>query len=376
MSSAKEGDMSDRQMPTSVSSKVSLKDIAHELGISQTAVSFAINNRPGVSEETKKAVLRTAERMGWRPIYAAQALSSSRTMSIGFAPVFYRNSTQDEAFMLQFMTGVHSSLSTYGYSLLFRPLGSEKEEAEVYSDWGRRKRVDGVILINLRVDDSRPKLLKDLHIPAVLAGGPDENDDIPSLSIDDSATMGTILDHLYVKGHRRIAYLSGDPKLSYSVERVNTFRRFASEKHLDRVYVEYTDLSTTKAVEATQHLLTSDEPPTAFIYESEVLAVAGMRFLNEIFVSRERQALHSSQFDTNGVHYPQTLPAVVSFEDSFVCSNVYPSITAVHRDAGQYGAKVAGLLLKVLAGEKVSGNRKILTPHLVVRESTSLPNDL
>lgn len=49
-----------------------------------------------------------------------------------------------------------------------------------------------------------------------------------------------------------------------------------------------------------------------------------------------------------------------------------PSITAVHRDASLYGTKVANLLLKVLAGEPVAGNRKILTPKLIVRESTRM----
>lgn len=66
--------------------RVSLKDIADELGISQTAVSFAINDRPGVSAETKCKVKETAARMGWSPVYAAQALGSSKTMTVGFAP--------------------------------------------------------------------------------------------------------------------------------------------------------------------------------------------------------------------------------------------------------------------------------------------------
>ena len=53
---------------TSSMQRVSLKDIADELGISQTAVSFAINDRPGVSAETKRRVREAAAKMGWRPI--------------------------------------------------------------------------------------------------------------------------------------------------------------------------------------------------------------------------------------------------------------------------------------------------------------------
>lgn len=55
----------------SSASRFTLKDIADELGISQTAVSFAINDRPGVSAETKRRVKQLAARHGWSPVYAA-----------------------------------------------------------------------------------------------------------------------------------------------------------------------------------------------------------------------------------------------------------------------------------------------------------------
>ena len=151
--------------------RVSLKDIADELGISQTAVSFAINDRPGVSAETKRRVKEAAARLGWTPVYAAQALGSSKTMTIGFAPARSAQGLTDETFMLHFMAGVHTSLSPKGYGLLYRPCRSLNEEMSVYRDWASRKRVDGVILVDLRADDPRPKLLKELGVRAVLAGG-------------------------------------------------------------------------------------------------------------------------------------------------------------------------------------------------------------
>ena len=139
--------------------RVSLKDIADELGISQTAVSFAINDRPGVSEETKRRVKEAAAKLGWSPVYAAQALGSSKTMTVGFAPSRAEDGIQNDSFMMQFMAGIHQSLSRHGYGLLFRPCTSDKEAIAVYRDWARRKRVDGVILVDLYADDPRPQLL-------------------------------------------------------------------------------------------------------------------------------------------------------------------------------------------------------------------------
>ena len=351
---------------TSSMQRVSLKDIADELGISQTAVSFAINDRPGVSAETKRRVKEAAAKMGWRPIYAAQALGSSKTMTVGFAPSRSVQGLKEETFMLHFMAGAHESLSRQRYGLLYRPCSSTKEELDVYRDWASRKRVDGVILVDLKADDPRPKLLAELGLPAVLAGGPDPSNLVPSLSIDDSKTMGAILDHLLSRGYRRIAYISGDPMLDYSRDREMSFRKFAEINNLEFSSVSFTNFDPNAAVGETLRLLGELAAPTAFIYENEILAAASLHALAADCLNRDRK---SSDGDKR--LYPYSIPAIVSFEDSFVCEAVYP-ITSVHRDAGVYGTKVANLLLKVLAGEPVSGNRKILTPKLIVRDSTSL----
>lgn len=347
--------------------RVSLKDIADELGISQTAVSFAINDRPGVSQETKRRVQEAAAKLGWSPVYAAQALGSSKTMTIGFAPSRADDGISDESFMLHFMAGIHASLSRKGYGLLFRPCANEQEELGVYRDWGRRKRVDGVILVDLRENDPRPTLLQELNLPAVLAGGPDPSNIVPSLSIDDSGTMETILSHLKVLGHTRIAYLSGDKQLDYSRARAAALQAYAKEQ-FEHVWVEYTGFNPELAVELTQKLLAQKAPPTAFIYENETMASASLRALSEIVVQRRTRSSSTNP----RAFFPYSLPAIVSFEDSFICTSSYPSITAVHRDAGLYGTKIANLLIKKLHGEEVSGNRKILTPQLIVRESTRI----
>lgn len=342
-----------QQPPPPDRGRVSLKDIANELGISQTAVSFAINDKPGVSKKTKKRVKETAARLGWSPVYAAQALGSSRTMTVGFAPARSMDAFQTENFMLHFMAGIHASLSDKGYGLLFRPCASLDEELATYMDWSRRKRVDGVVLVDLLADDPRPALLRGLGMPAVLAGGPDPENNLPSLSIDDSRTMTTILKHLSKRGHTHIAYLSGDGNLDYSKARVSSFRLFARQHGLDSTDVEFTDFDPDRAADMTRRLSGGPNPFTAFIYENEILAAASLRSL----------------IQAGGEGTP--LPAIVSFEDSFICQSTCPTITSVHRDAGLYGTKVANLLLKIFQGAVVSGNRRILTPRLVIRESTA-----
>ncbi len=339
----------------SASRRPSLKDIAHMLGISQTAVSFAINGRPGVSQQTRDRVNEAIKRLGWTPVYAARALGSSRTMTVGFAVSRAIDDYQTEAFTLHFLAGIHLSLSDRGYSLLFKPCNSLSEEENIYRTWAKSKRVDGVVLTDLREHDPRPQLLAKLGLPAVLAGGPDPSHLVPSLSIDDGQTMKTVLTHLCARGYRRIAYLAGDPHLSYCEKRVQSFRSFFRVHPIDATWLEFTGFGEEQSVRIMQQLLALPHPPDAYVFETDAIASICVRTV-AAQLTPER--------------YPLAAPAAVSFEDSIVCRNSYPSITAVHRDAGQYGQKVANLLLKELSGHKVTGNRNILTPTLIVREST------
>ncbi|MCC2774423.1 hypothetical protein LK489_19450, partial [Phocaeicola vulgatus] len=80
---------------------------------------------------TKRRVKEAASKLGWSPVYAAQALGSSKTMTVGFAPARSSNGLRDEGFMLHFMTGLHESLSLKGYGLLYQPCSSVREELSV-----------------------------------------------------------------------------------------------------------------------------------------------------------------------------------------------------------------------------------------------------
>jgi DNA-binding LacI/PurR family transcriptional regulator len=350
------------------SKRVSLKDVADELGISQTAVSFAVNDKPGVSEATKRKVKEAARRMGWSPVYAAQALSSSRTMTVGFVPSRSGGKLQTESFMLHFMAGLHDSLSRKGYGILYRPAQSLQEELSIYRDWSKRKRVDGVVLVDLRTDDPRPQLLNELGIPSVLAGGPDSRELVPSLSIDESGTMDKILRHLIEVNRTRIVYFSGDRDLDYSKMRVAAFNELSTKYALDFSAVSYTNFDSESAAMQTCSMMGNEFAPNAFIYENETMAAASLRALERLSLS---PSVPGSLSTVEGQTFPNDLPAIVSFEDGFICTATYPSITAVHRDPGEYGKRVANLLIKRLAGESVFGNRRILQPQLIVRESTA-----
>src|SRR5699024_1994565 len=173
-----------------------LRDIAHRVGVSETAASFALNGKPGISEDVRRRIIEAAEDMSYRPSYAARLLSGASSQSVGLVLPSTATSVDSELFFMRLMMGMQTVLTRARFGLLTQTADNVDEELAVYEQWNADRRVDGVVLINLRADDPRPDGIGSMGLPAVLAGGPDPDDRIPSVSIDDEAAMQIVLEHV------------------------------------------------------------------------------------------------------------------------------------------------------------------------------------
>lgn len=327
-----------------------LKDLAARLGISETAASFALNGRPGVSEQTRKRVLALAEELQWSPNHAARTLSGIASMTVGFVLTRDVQEFGMESFYLRLLAGTQSVLSDHGYGLLFQMTHSVDEELVVVRRWSEERRVEGVIISDLRRGDPRPAYLRDLGLPAVLAGGPDPKRLLPCVTVDDGAAIRLLVDHLRKTGHRRLAYVSGPVELLHVNRRIAAFRR-AAAGILAAAGVVGTDYGDEQGMAAARRLLDVADRPDAVVFDNEVLAVAGLRALRGA-----------------GLSVPADI-SVASCEDSAVCTALQPSLTAVHRDPTVFGEAVAQKLLRLVHGEPDPVVEE-QQPRLVVREST------
>lgn len=321
--------------------------------MSETAVSFALNGRPGISDDTRARILNAVAELGFTPNYAARTLAGAGSSTIGLVVARAPESIGSEAFFLRLIAGIQSVLSARHYGLLFQVVPSVEEELDVYRRWSVDTRVDGVVLVDLHQEDPRPAVLRDLGMAAVLVGGPDPQGRLSSVSIDDAAAARLILDHLSALGHRRIAYVAGDPELEHVRQRSQAFMSYAGDADADVVVIP-TDFSTQAGTGAVAGQLARTEPPTAIVFENEVLAVAGVGVIKRW-----------------GLSVPDDV-AVVSFEDSVICSAMRPQITALHRQTYHYGSAVAEHLMRQVNGEQVASI--VLAPPVLVARGSSDPS--
>ncbi len=183
-------------------------DVARLAGVSKGAVSFALNGRPGVSEATRERVLQAAADLGWVPNAAAKALSDGRSHSIGLVINRPRHMHGIEPLIQHHLEGVQDELMSQETSLLIHVVQGHPAELATYREWAQGRRVDGLVVIDLRVDDDRPHALRSLDLPTVVLGDPRYADGVPCVWTDERAKdenprKGLRLDagHLSIQGH-------------------------------------------------------------------------------------------------------------------------------------------------------------------------------
>ncbi|MFM9371805.1 LacI family DNA-binding transcriptional regulator [Streptomyces sp. Da 82-17] len=346
-----------RSAKTTPARRPTIKDIARRAGVSESAVSFALNGRPGVSQGTRDRIHRVAEELGWQPNSAARALSGERAGCVGLVLARPAHTLGVESFFLQLVSGVQEVLASRKVALLFQVVEDIDAECELHRRWWAEKRVDGVLVVDPRAHDPRPALLASLGLPAVVIGAPAAGEEAEALSTvwaDDSAAMASVLAHLHGLGHRRVVHVAGLPGLAHTERRISSLRTEADRLGLADARSVTTDYSDAEGAEATRRILDEPEPPTAIIYDNDVMAVAGAS------VAAER-----------GISVPSEL-SIVAWDDSALCRVTHPRLTALVRDTSGFGRLAAQELIDRLDGGPVRSIQAEL-PHLEPRESTAPP---
>jgi DNA-binding LacI/PurR family transcriptional regulator len=337
-----------------VTRRVTIADVAKKAGLSKGAVSYALNGQPGVSESTRQRVLRLAVEMGWHPNSAAKALSGARAGAFGLVLARPARTLGVEPFFMKLISGMESAMASSQTALLLHVVPDHEAEIATYRRWWAERRVDGVFLIDLCLDDSRVPVLEELRLPAMVVGGPGHHGALPGVWIDDAGAMVMVVEYLAALRHRRIARIGGVPGMLHDEMRTSAFDGAAERLGLTWSTTIPTDYSPEAGAQATRRLLSAGDPPTAIIYDNDVMAVAGVSVAHEM-----------------GVEVPGDL-SIMAWDDSVLCEITHPPLTALSRDSTAYGRQAAENLLALLGGEVVTEVQDT-PPRLVVRGSTARP---
>lgn len=332
--------------------RITITDVAHAAGVSNSAVSYALNGRAGVSPSTRDHILEVARQLGWQPNHAAQSLSASHSRNIGLILDGDPSLIGVEPYFMKLIGGITQECEKADYSLILRHAPSAADEPPIIREWIASNAIDGLILTNIEVNDSRLSLLTEYpEFPVVAVAEKDMASRLPVVWSEGATISDDIVDLLAALGHRVIARVSGPAHLSHTQQRDEAFSRACAHHSLTYFSVP-SDYTPEGGRAATEELLAHNPRPTAIIYDNDVMAVAGMSV-----VTRHHLTV------------PNDL-SLMCWDDSILCTAVTPSLTAVHHDTVGAGREVARMLFDSIRNGHVHSHKE---PDytITIRKSTS-----
>ena len=339
-------------MPHTEHRRVKLTDIAEKTGFTVGTISKALQNKEGISQETRETILKTAKEIGYIANSQAGGLRSGSTKTVAIIISDITN----PFFAIEIKTCI-SALEKHGYSAIVMDTdeSAEREEQAVIS--AINKNVDGVLLCPTQHSTAPIRLLQQNGMPFVLVGRRFADLEAPCVICNDEQGGYLAGRHLAQLGHRRIMLVTAGPRISSSRERLQGFHRAMSEMDVP-VLPELTyesDVSAHDAVRIIEDALAAGQEFTAVCAFSDYLAWELIFALNQ-----------------RGLRVPQDV-SVVGFDDVQSQLHFPPPLTTIHTPIRQICTQSVELLLQQIRSKAPENAQYIFETKLVVRETTLPP---
>ncbi|MEU8227582.1 LacI family DNA-binding transcriptional regulator [Kribbella sp. NPDC048915] len=254
---------------------VTMRDVAQRAGVSIATVSFLLNDTKPVTAATRARIEQAMLELGYRRNVVARALASKRTRIIAMAyPALEHKFGMSTA---EFFTSAAEAARGQDYHLVLWPVGNDGVELRELLGQGL---VDGVVLMEVQLDDPRIDVLRQAATPFALIGRTTNLDGLAHVDIDFDTTVENAVKHLYDLGHRELALISGDlndPRFHEYGPWVRTeqaYRRVVASYGLPEVVVPCSD--TTQAGKAAAERVLADHPETTAILVLNEYAALGV----------------------------------------------------------------------------------------------------
>jgi LacI family transcriptional regulator len=332
---------------------VRMKDIAQDLGVSVITVSKALRNHTDISAATRARVLKRVAELNYQPNYAAQALVTGRTHTMGLVVPDLVHSFHSEV-----AKGLAGVLRKNGYSLL---ISSSEENPEVEKqaiDQLIARRVDALLVASTQWTAEAFRRVEEANIPYILLDRFFSGLAANFVGVDDELVGKIATEHLVEIGCRNIAHIGG-VRISPAFGRMEGYKQ-ALAKHGQSYRAEYIvahdrldESARSAGYHATKKLLALKPRPDGIFCFSDAIAIGSMNAILE-----------------KGLRIPEDI-AIVGCANVHYASFLRVSLTSVDQQSVAIGQRAARLAMSMLDSRSPSKPKTILLePTLVVRDST------
>ncbi|MEN5136745.1 MULTISPECIES: LacI family DNA-binding transcriptional regulator [unclassified Pseudomonas] len=326
-----------------------IKDVAALAGISYTTVSHVVNKTRPVSEEVRLKVEAAIKSLDYVPSAVARSLKAKTTATIG---LLVPNSLNP--YFAELARGIEDYCERNGYCLILCNSDDNPDKQRSYLRVLLEKRIDGLIVASAGGDSGLAQGLAGVKTPMVIVDRGLEGVDADLVRIDHEYGAYLATRHLLELGHRDIATIGGPASTSVAQMRQAGFARALKEAGVEvsPSRMLESDFTSTGGYNAASILLERN-PPSAIFAGNDMIGIGVLRAAAE-----------------RNVRVPAEL-SVIGFDDIQMSRYVYPALTTVGQSILQLGEMAAEVLLRRIATPGLATDQRIVTPSIVLRESTA-----
>ncbi|MGN8645830.1 catabolite control protein A [Gracilibacillus sp. HCP3S3_G5_1] len=328
---------------------VTIYDVAREANVSMATVSRVVNGNPNVKPATRKKVLNTIERLGYRPNAVARGLASKKTTTVGvIIPDI------SSIFFSELARGIDDIATMYKYNIILSNSDQNKEKELRLINTMFEKQVDGLIYMGATISEEHVQQLKTSPVPVALAATIDSSETIPSVNINYEQAAYEATSLLIENGTKHPIFVTGAEDSAVNEKKYAGYVKAIKEanKELNEEYIIKADFSYESGIEAAKQIINIKDYPKAIFVATDEMALGVIHGLQD-----------------NGVSVPEDVE-IVGFDNTRLARMIRPTLSTVVQPMYDIGAVAMRLLTKFMNKENVEEQNVVLPHQIVKRNST------
>jgi LacI family transcriptional regulator len=335
--------------------RVAISDIAKELNISITTVSFIINGKAKekrISPELTKKVMKLVSELNYVPNQLAKSLRTGKTHIIGLIVEDISNT-----FFASVARLIEERANDEGYKIIYCSSDNDSVKTSELIKVFRERQVDGYIItpsigieadVHSLIEHRSPIILFDRRLPGL---------DTNYVGVENEKGTYEAISYLVKQGYKKIAFVTLNSEQPQMIERLNGYLKAVNENHMES-FIKKMDYQEDDEAEVKKIMsfLSREKKLDAVFFATNYLGVNGLDALKRLQLK-----------------IPDDI-AVISFDDHDLFRLYSPSVTVVGQPIEEMSKKIIEILLDNIDSKKQTAKKIVLPTSLIIRDSTSIKN--